>query len=986
MTPKVFVSSTYEDLKEHRAHVIGAVRSAGFFVDPMEDWTADTREPKEFSQERMEGCNLCILLVALRRGHIPDGETQSITQLEYRHAIDLGIDVIPFCLNESAQWPRDFDELDSDPGIREWRSELYERKGVGEFDNAPSSIEIGPALTRWLQHRNGERDRSNEGYADDATRHGGLWNVPYPKNPYFTGRDSYLEEIHNRLHEAKSAVAGQAIRGLGGIGKTEIAVAYAYKFGSEYDAIFWVRADSELEIQQGLLNVHALLWPDVALPTLDDAIRNVHKWLRDNSDWLLIFDNADAPELLKPYLPSIATGHVLLTSRANSFRSLQIASPIELPSLETEDAAAFLLRSTGREDASEEEKDAALEIARKLDGLPLALEQAASFVQQGALFSDYLESYRRQSIPWLEEGTAESRQYPKSVATTWLLNFKAVEKESPAAAELLRFTAFLGPDEIPYELLIESASELGTVLSEALAGADEQPLIVNKLLNPLARYSLVRFGEDRTYSTHRLVQEVTKHALGMDNCRRWARRAVATINSVFPNPEFSNWRLCSRLAPHAEMAVTHLTDYGPESPEPARVCSCLGIYLESQGQYRLAEPLFQQALEITRTALGVAHPDFATSLNNLAELYRAMGRHAEAEPLYQQALEVRRTALGEVHPDFATSLNNLGGLYAAVGRHAEAEPLYQQALEIYRTALGETHPSFAASLNNLAELYRAMGHHAEAEPLYQQALEIRRTALGEAHPDFATSLNNLALLYRAMGHHAEAEPLYQQALEITRAALGETHPSFASSLNNLGGLYDAMGRHVEAEPLYQQALEITRTALGESHPAFAQSLNNLAGLYRAMGRHAEAEPLYQQALEIYRTALGESHPDFATSLNNLGGLYAAMGHHAEAEQLYQQALEIRRTALGESHPDFATSLNNLGGLHAVMGHHAEAEPLYQQALEIYRTALGEAHTSFATSLNNLALLYDAMGHHAEAEPLYQQAREIYRTAQGRSAS
>ena len=208
-------------------------------------------------------------------------------------------------------------------------------------------------------------------------------------------------------------------------------------------------------------------------------------------------------------------------------------------------------------------------------------------------------------------------------------------------------------------------------------------------LSRWVRYSLIRMEEaKRTYSTHRLVQEVTKHALGTDACHIWATRAVATMSSVFPNPEFSNWPLCSRLGPHAELAIRHVTDYGFKSARAARVCACLGYYLNSQGQYRLAEPLYKQDMEITRAALGEDHPEFASSLDNLAGLYDSMGRYEEAEPLFKQAVEIRRTALGEYHPDFATSLNNLAGLYSSMRRYEEAEPLYKQATEVCRRGPG----------------------------------------------------------------------------------------------------------------------------------------------------------------------------------------------------------------------------------------------------------------------------------------------------------
>lgn len=157
---RAFVSSTFEDLKAHRDHVIKALRNAGIFVDPMEDWTAATHEPKDFSQDRVRSCDLCVLLVGFRRGHVPANGFMSITQLEYQAALKSGMDVLVFMLEEQAPWPRKFDELDKDPEIRPWRKELLEHRGVGFFSHDPRSIKIEPALTRWIAKKSQEGSRS----------------------------------------------------------------------------------------------------------------------------------------------------------------------------------------------------------------------------------------------------------------------------------------------------------------------------------------------------------------------------------------------------------------------------------------------------------------------------------------------------------------------------------------------------------------------------------------------------------------------------------------------------------------------------------------------------------------------------------------------------------------------------------------------------------------------------------------------------------
>jgi len=351
--------------------------------------------------------------------------------------------------------------------------------------------------------------------------------------------------------------------------------------------------------------------------------------------------------------------------------------------------------------------------------------------------------------------------------------------------------------------------------------------------------------------------------------------------------------------------------------------------------------------------------DEAMALNTrVVELYRA-GKAGEAIPLAQRALALREAALPAGHPDIATSLNNLAALYRAQGRLAEAEPLYRRALTLYEAALPAGHPVIASNLNNLAFLYQAQGRLAEAEPLYQRALALREAALPPGHLDIAQSLNNLAALYDTQGRLAEAEPLYQRALALTEAALPAGHPDIATSLNNLAFLYQAQGRLAEAEPLYRRALALREAALPPGHLDIATSLNNLAGLYWTQGRLAQAEPLYQRALALRETALPPGHPDIAQSLSNLAALYDTQGRLAEAEPLIQRALAMREAALPPGHPDIAQSLNNLAFLYQAQGRLAEAEPLYRRALALREAALPADHPAIAGSLNNLATLYFA---------------------------
>ncbi len=393
------------------------------------------------------------------------------------------------------------------------------------------------------------------------------------------------------------------------------------------------------------------------------------------------------------------------------------------------------------------------------------------------------------------------------------------------------------------------------------------------------------------------------------------------------------WATCGYAQPQAAPATRN--DVGnPESTSTSNELRRLvnqANALELRGDPAALTPIWKRILEIREKALGPDHPETATSLNNLALLYKIQGIYAKAEPLYLRALVINEKVLGPNHPRTASSLNNLAGLYESQGAYAKAEPLYLRALAIKEKVLGPDHTSTGISLNNLALLYKIQGAYAKAEPLYLRALAINEKVLGPNHPSNASSLNNLAGLYMSQGAYAKTEPLYLRALAIREKVLGPDHPSTAISLNNLAVLYMNQGAYAKAEPLYLRALGIWEKVLGPDHPETATSLNNLAGPYMSQGAYAKTEPLYLRALAIREKVLGPDHPSTAISLNNLAVLYKNQGDYAKAERLYLRALAIREKVLGPNHPETATSLNNLAGLYQNQGAYAKAEPLWRKS-------------------------------------------------------
>ena len=626
-----------------------------------------------------------------------------------------------------------------------------------------------------------------------------IWNVPYRQNPYFTGREELLETLHKELttKHTTALTQTQAITGLGGIGKTQTAIEYAYQHRKDYQIIWWLRAEKSATLAAD----YAQLAIELNLPEQEATeqaiqIQVVRNWLEQHSGWLLIFDNAEERHDIRPYVPQIGNGHVLITSRNPIWDGLGTTLAVKV--MQPEEALAFLAKRTHDPDPQ-----AAAILAKTLGYLPLALEQAAAYIRETSIsLDDYQTLFQRHHAQLLQDGRLFTG-YPDTVATTWELAFRNVQNTSPATADFLNLCAFLAPEAIFLDMITEGA----TYIPKRLAKIITDPLALNKLISPLLHYSLLQ-REGHTLTLHRLVQSVLRNRLKPATQRRWAARAVQIVNQAFPEPKFTTWSRCEQLLPHAQTCTQWIKKWNLISEEAGRLLHEMGSYLGDRATYAEAEPLLQRALHIREKVLGAEHPDVAQSLNNLAELYRIQGRYKQAEPLYQRALHIREKALEPEHPDVAKNLHNLAELYRVKGQYTQAEPLYQHALHIFKKALGSEHPHTAISFNDLALLYDAQGQYTQAEPLYQHALHIFEKALGPAHPHVAASLNNLAKLYTEQNQYEQAKPLYQQALAILEKALGLNHPNVATVLENYATLLHKIERDTEAATLETRAKAI----------------------------------------------------------------------------------------------------------------------------------------------------------------------------------
>ncbi len=660
-----------------------------------------------------------------------------------------------------------------------------------------------------------------------------IFNLPIKRNSFFTGREEILEDIRESLEAGHETALTQAISGLGGIGKTQIAVEYAYRSRGFYKAILWIDAESEASLNKSVLEIADIIGLEKDTNDLQTRKKAVQKWLIENSNSLLILDNIEEMKIYDEFVPAGTTGHVLITTRLPTTGNVQKIDASEMG----EESGLFLLRRSGiiaKEQTVEEAPKEVLTAAQKINemfgGLPVALEQAGAYIQEtGASLQNYLKLFESDSKKILSL-KGETQVYPKAVTEVFQISLEKIDEKNPAAGELVRLCCFLDSDSIPDIIFRDGKEELGEELSKAAEGDFEW----SEVIREATRFSLIQRNTDReSLRIHRLVQQVLRESL--EKPEEWAEKAAMALSTGFPNPnEFENWPLCEKVLPNAYAILNWIDKFNMSVS--GRAFACGGTFQFKQGVYLEAEVFYKKALDLNRSFFGEEHPDVATSLNNLAVLYKNQGRYEEAEPLYLAGLKMSQKLHGEEHPDVAMSLSNLAELYRSQGRYEEGEPLCKAALEMQKELLGEEHPEVALSLNNLAGLYMSGGRYDEAEPFFREVLEMMKKLLGEEHPDVATSLNNLALLYNNQGRYEEAEPLYLEAYEMRKKLLGEEHPDVAGSLNNLGVLWGHQGNYSKAKRYFEQACNLYTRLLGSEHPESIRCKKSLGVLRSWMKR------------------------------------------------------------------------------------------------------------------------------------------------------
>ncbi|KAJ5823330.1 hypothetical protein N7447_005670 [Penicillium robsamsonii] len=812
-----------------------------------------------------------------------------------------------------------------------------------------------------------------------------LGQAPYIASELFVGRGYELDEISRILHPDHKAQRQRRIvlGGMGGIGKTQLAIAYAESGRGSYDSVFWLNAVSEAALKDSFRSIASLIF-DIEEPGVSEdkeIVRRIHQWLctPKNTGWLLIFDNYDDPAQfrIEDFYPFASHGAIMVTTRR---LDLVAGAPLDIkPFQNIEDSLAILQTRSKRDNVQSVPLDPhAKRLAERLAGLPLALATAGTYLQRSTFtFERYLQEYEKRWNISPRQPLQLQEYQERTLYTTWDLSYSRLEKGDPDAAKLLKLLAYFGNQRLWYELFRAGLTDRSP---EWLREVVTDDVDFNDVMGVLVGYYFLDVHQTSdSWSMHNCVHDWTLAALNKEIDATYYWYAFDCISAPINDKDMNDFAKLSYspLAAHATRLVQQRLCQNDDiyniTPNRLDQASLIANLLRLQVLLFAGEQMYQRALAGKEKALGPDHTSTLDTVHNLGILYRNQGKLDQAEQIYLQALAGREKALGPDHTLTLETVHNLGHLYRDQGKLDQAEQMYQQALAGREKALGLDHTSTLETINNIGILYWNQGKLDQAEQMYQRALAGKEKALGPDHTSTLSTVNNLGVLYRDQGKLDQAEQMYQQALTGREKALGPDHTSTLETANNIGILYWNQGKLDQAEQMYQRALAGKEKALGLDHTSTLSTVNNLGVLYRGQGKLGQAEQLYQRALAGKEKALGPDHTSTLETVNNLGVLYRDQGKLDQAEQMYQRALAGREKALGPDHTSTLETVNNLGVLYRDQGKLDQAEQMYQQALAGREKALGPDHTSTLETVNNLGVLYRDQGKLDQAEQMYQRA-------------
>ena len=772
-----------------------------------------------------------------------------------------------------------------------------------------------------------------------------IWNVP-TRNNDFVGRGAILERLRDKLSEGGTAVVlPQALYGLGGVGKTQIALEYAHRFMPNYDLVWWIPAERTDEINLALAELAGRLGLRAGENATEAAVAALDALRQDTEGrWLLVFDNADEPKDLQPYMLT-GPGHVIVTSRNQAWS--HSGEPLAVDVFTRDESVAHLARHVPELDRAEAER-----VAKVLDDLPLAIEQAGAWLEQtGMPATTYVAQLKAQSA--LIRKLKKTIEFPVPVEATWNLAYERLQAQSPAAVRLLQLCAFFSPGPISMDLMysdemIEALRPFDSTLSEKA--------ILDRVIRDISRFALVKVdrGTD-SLQLHRLVQAVIQSQMTQDEQEQACHQVHTVLLGARPrrgdtdDPE--NWSRYDIIWPHL----------GPSRAEECNEERTRQLlidwirYLWKLGEFEQCLGLGQRLENLWEQQLGPDHPQTLYLRFHIANVLRSQGRFSDARDLDTYVLEKQREKLPDDHLHVLMTASGLAADLRALGDFQEALDRDEHTYERFKDQFGEDHPRTLAVANNLAVSLRLVGNSEAAHRLDEETLARRRAVLGPDHPYTLFSAANLARDMREEGAFQASVKLLQDTYKRYRTVLGDDLLDTLRTAKSLAVSLRKAGAQGEAFDLTTDTYDRYRRRYADDSPDALSCQLNLACDYSALGDKEKACVLVSDVKDAYQSSLGSDHPYTLVAANNLVTYLRGTGELTEAGRLAERTLETMREKLGDDHPFTLSGAINLANCLGDSGHLTRAEDLERQTIDRLTSKLGENHPDTLVCKANLAV-------------------------------
>ncbi len=805
-----------------------------------------------------------------------------------------------------------------------------------------------------------------------------IWVGVPPRNQYFTGREDLLRDIHERLTGKVTALVPHALHGHGGVGKTHLAIEYVYRYQQEYDLVCWISAEQPAIVRTTIAD----LAKRINLPslTVDDAVRSVLTALHQNQPydrWLLVFDNVNSPKDIEDFLPT-GSGHIIVTSRSDVWAG--IAQVVEVNVFLREESIAFL-----RSRLPDIRQDDANELARRLDDLPLALEQAAAWqVETRTPAGEYLRLFderltRLREVEAVRTGVLRT-DYPLPVAVTWSLALDKLRESQPEIVLLLNLCAYFAPEPIPWNVL--SVGRFVEVLPASLRTALSSNRERDRMIREIKKYSLaqVDYGSNRL-QLHRLAQLVLREQLPnqdeRDEVRHQAHMLIAAADPGDPDVP-DNWERYRDLWPHVEPSGSVECDHR----EVREMVLNLTRYLYVQGSYDAGQAFAETALRHWEQTFGSDDQATLVLVRHQATILRALGRDTEARDKSVQCYGTLRRVYGDDDEEALSAGNLVGGAYRGLGRFGDALDLDRELYARHVQVFGDEHPRTLMSENNLALDYFLMGDYGRAAELDAAVLQARRRVLGEENPFTLQSEDGYARDLREAGQYRRARSQLEDTLHRYVTTLGMIHPSTLRAAKQLAIARRKAGDYEDALSLSEQTYLSYQSRLGLTHPDTLSAASNLVNDLRITRAFDAAATLAAETVQQYGRLLGENHPFTLSAKNNYAIVLRQAGRVDDASILSRLSYTGFRETLGPEHPYTLSAATTHANDLSTRGDKAAATELLEATYASFKRVLGAYHPYTLACAVNLVQDLRATGLREDAVRLADATMDRYAEALG----